>query len=83
MPVGQKRLLETKVQRENVMRAAMPELSMTILELATEHGRVSIAEIIKATNALRGTIKKRVTELARAGHLTPVGKGRSIGYAVG
>ena len=38
------------------MLAAMPELSVLILELAREHGRVTMAEAVRASGASRNTI---------------------------
>tara|TARA_R110000782_G_scaffold48627_3_gene106391 strand:+ start:1114 stop:2169 length:1056 start_codon:yes stop_codon:yes gene_type:complete len=76
----QKARLETKIERERLMRSTMPELAVTILDLAAEHGRISVGDIIRATGAPRGTIKKRLTELVEAGHLTPIGQGRGAKY---
>jgi hypothetical protein len=53
-----------------------PELAGRILELATEHGEVTAGGVIRATGAPRGTVKKRLGELAAAGKLRLVGKGR-------
>lgn len=78
----QKRALEAKVEREKVMRSRLPELAITILDLAAEHGQIRVADIIKATSAPRGTIKKRLTELVESGHLKRGGKGRSTWYAL-
>jgi len=80
---GQKRRLEAKVEREKTLRAAMPELAIAILDLAAEHGQIAVAEIMRATDAPRATIKKRLTELVRAGHLRRGGKGRSTWYSPG
>lgn len=79
----QKRRLAEKVEREKIMRSSMPELSVRILELAADHGRVSVGEIMRATGAPRGTVKKRLTELTEAGHLRAVGKGRATHYVPG
>lgn len=76
----QKARLETKIERERLMRSTMPELAVTILDLAAEHGRISVGDIIRTTGAPRGTIKKRLTELVEAGHLTPIGQGRGAKY---
>jgi len=78
----QKAALEAKVERERLMRASMPELAATILDLAAEHGQVSIGDIMRTTAAPRGTIKKRVTDLVNAGHLKPVGRGRGTAYVL-
>lgn len=77
----QKRRLEEKVEREKVMRSAMPELAVRIVELAAEHGRISVGEILRVTGAARATVKKRLSELMSSGHLTRGGKGRSTWYA--
>lgn len=78
----QKRRLEEKVEREKIMRSSMPELSARILEIAAEHGRVSVGEIVRATGSPRATVKKRLAELVKAGHLRPVGRGRAAHYVL-
>ena len=76
----QKRGLEAKVEREKIMRGTMPALSATILDLVAEHGRASVGELQRTTSAPRATIKKRLGELVRVGHLRRVGKGRATHY---
>lgn len=76
----QKRRLEEKVERESIMRSSMPELSVRILELAAEHGQVSVGDVMRATQTPRATAKKRLAQLASAGHLRMVGKGRGSHY---
>jgi Fic family protein len=76
----QKRALETKVEREKVMRSALSELAIKIIELATEHGQISVADIVNSTNAPRATVKKRLTDLVKSGHLSQGGKGRASRY---
>ncbi|GJM25908.1 MAG: cell division protein Fic [Phycisphaerae bacterium] len=78
----QKRALEKKVEREKLMRSSLPELAITILDLAAEHGQISVADIIKATSAPRGTVKKRLIDLVNFGHLEQGGKGRSTWYSL-
>ena len=41
----QKARLEAKVAREQAWRTALPALSVQILELAREHGRVTTAQV--------------------------------------
>ena len=53
----QKQRLEKKMARERVMLAAMPELSVLILELAREHGRVTTAEAVRVSGSSRNTVK--------------------------
>jgi Fic family protein len=43
----QKRALERKIEREHVIPGALPELSVKILELARERGRLTIADAVK------------------------------------
>jgi Fic family protein len=78
----QKRHLEVKVEREKLLRAAMSAVSVAILELAAELGAVSVGDILAATKTPRGTIKKRLTELVKAGHLKSTGKGRGVRYSL-
>ena len=78
----QKARLEAKIEREKLMRASMPELAVTILDLAAEHGQISVGDIIRITETPRGTVKKRVTELVEAGHLKLVGQGRGAKYTL-
>ncbi len=77
----QKAKLEAKVEREKVMRSTLPDLSIQILDLAAEHGQISVADIIRITDAPRGTIKKRLTELTTLRHLKRGGKGRATWYS--
>lgn len=79
---SQKNNLEAKVQREKVMAAELPELAITILDLAAEHGRIAVADILRLTDAPRGTIKKRLGELVERGKLQRSGRGRSTWYSL-
>jgi Fic family protein len=78
----QKSNLETKVEREKVMRSKLPELALSILDLASEHGQISTASIVRVTKAPRGTVKKRLSELVASGHLRRGGQGRSTWYSL-
>jgi len=64
------------------MRASMPELAVLILELAAEHGQVSVGEVMRVAGAPRGTVKRRLAELVAAGHLASVGRGRGARYTL-
>jgi Fic family protein len=79
----QKRTLERKIERESLLLGDLPELSVTILQLARERGRVTIAEAVKATGVNRNTIKDHVRTLTNRKHLTPHGAGRGVWYAPG
>ena len=78
----QKKFLETKIERERVILGDLPELSIQILELAREHGRVTISEAAKVTGVSRNTIKGHVKMLVEKGHLTRHGAGRGTWYSL-
>jgi len=60
--------------------AALPELSLQIVEFAREHGRVTIGEAIKLTGASRNTLKQHFRALVERGHLNQHGSGRGVWY---
>ncbi len=76
----QVRRLEKKVEREKVVLASLPELSLQIVEFAREHGRVTIGEAIKLTGASRNTLKLHFRALVERGHLNQQGGGRGVWY---
>jgi Fic family protein len=78
----QKQRLERKMERERIMLAQMPELSVMILELAREHGRVTVAEAVRVSGASRNTIKDHLKALVEQGHLTLHGAGRGAWYGL-
>ncbi len=78
----QKQRLEKKMERERVMLAALPELSVRILELAREHGRVTVAEAVRVSGASRNTIKDHLKALVEQGHLILHGTGRGAWYGL-
>src|SRR5271166_5858292 len=59
----QKRRLATKIERERLVLTALPELSVRILEYAREHGRVTMADMIRLTGASRNTLKEHFRRL--------------------
>ena len=78
----QKERLEKKMERERVMVAALPELSVLILELVREHGRVTISEIVRVSGISRNTVKDHLKSLAEQGHLQLHGAGRGAWYGL-
>ena len=76
----QVRRLEKKVERERVVLATMPELSLQIVEFAREHGRVTIGGAIKLTGASRNTLKQHFRGLVERGTLNQHGSGRGVWY---
>ena len=75
--------LEKKVAREHIVLAALPELSLQILEYAREHGRVTIKDMVILTGASRNTLKEHFRRLAENRQLVMQGKGRGAWYRIG
>lgn len=76
----QVRRLEKKVEREKIVLAALPELSLQIVEFAREHGRVTIGDAINLTGVSRNTLKQHFRNLVDRGHLNQQGRGRGVWY---
>lgn len=78
----QKTRLEKKMERERIILADMPELSVALLELAREHGRITVAEAARITDASRHTVKDHLKALVNQGHLVLHGAGRGAWYGL-
>jgi len=78
----QVRRLEKKVEREKIVLATLPELSLHIIELARERGRVTIGDAIKVTGVSRNTLKQHFRNLVEQGHLNQQGRGRGVWYGL-
>ncbi len=78
----QMRRLAKKVEREKLVLAQLPELSLRIVEHAREHGRVSMGEMVKLTKASRNTLKEHFRQLVEKQHLVRHGGGRSVWYSI-
>ncbi|MBS2132316.1 Fic family protein (plasmid) [Burkholderia thailandensis] len=76
----QMRRLEKKVEREKLVLAALPELALQIVELAREHGRVTIGDVVTLTGANRNTLKQYLRTLVERGYLNQHGAGRGVWY---
>jgi Fic family protein len=74
--------LSQKVEREKIVLSALPDLSITILEFAKEHGRVSIGEIAELTGKSKNTLKVHFRTLVEKGHLEKKGGGRTSWYVI-
>ena len=77
------RRLEKKVEREKIVLAALTDLSLKIVEFAREHGRVTMADAVKLTEANRNTLKQHFRNLVALGHLQQQGSGRGVWYGLG
>ncbi len=78
----QKARLEKKIERERLILGDLPELSVQILELCRDRGRVTVADAAKVTGANRNTIKDHLKALTRAGHIEQHGAGRGTWYGL-
>ena len=78
----QKDRLEKKIEREQILLGDLPELSVQILELCRERGRVTIGDAVKVTGVSRNTIKNQVAAMTEKGLLVRRGAGRGTWYAV-
>jgi Fic family protein len=76
----QVRRLEKKVEREKLVLAALPELSLQVVEFAREHGRVTMGQAMALTGASRNTLKQHFRHLVERGHLNQHGSGRGVWY---
>ena len=76
----QVRRLEKKVEREKIVLAALPALSLQIVEFAREHGRVTMMDAMKLTGSNRNTLKQHFRNLVEQGHLNQQGSGRGVWY---
>jgi len=79
--VTQKNALQKKVEREKII-AALPPLSDQIVQIAREHGRVTVSSAEKITSANRNTIKFHLRKLVESGHLKQRGTGRGTWYEI-
>lgn len=78
----QKANLQLKLSRERIFEGEMPALSVRILELVREHGRVKTSDIENLTGESRSTIKVRLNELVQRRLLARFGKGPGTWYAL-
>ncbi len=78
----QKERLEHKISREQLIFGHLPELSLQLLELCRERGRLTVAEAAAATGRNRNTIKDHIKALHEAGHLQRHGAGRGTWYSL-
>jgi Fic family protein len=78
----QKTRLERKIEREQLLEGDLPELSLRILEIARERGRVKSSEVLTLTGERPGTIRNRLNELLERGLLNRHGKGPATWYTL-
>jgi len=77
--VAQKNSLAEKVQRERLM-TSLSALDEKLLQLARQHGRLTLTNALKLTKANRNTLKLHLRQLVQGGRLQLLGRGRSSWY---
>ncbi len=78
----QERRLAAKVERERVVIAAMPELDLQIIDYVRQHGRVTMADLVRVTGASRNTLKDHFRSLMEKQHLIRHGSGKGSWHAL-
>lgn len=78
----QKERLEVKLEKEKLLMAQLPELSIQILELVKLRGRITTREIVAITGANRNTIKKHLETLAEKNYLQLNGTAKGSWYTI-
>ena len=81
MLTKQKDELETKIRREQ-KALKLPALSMNIVEMVRQHGRVSVSFLTVSLGDNRNTVKKHLQALVNRGLLERRGKGRGTYYII-
>lgn len=76
----QKARLEIKMNREKLMMAQLPPLSIEIVDLVKKHGQLKIAQIVELTGANRNTVKKHLGDLVGSNQITKQGVGKGTVY---
>ena len=79
---AQVKRLEKKVEYEKIVLAAVPELSLRIIDITRERGRITLMSAVELTGANRNTVKQHIQKLVDAGHLARHGAGRGVWYGL-
>ena len=74
--------LSRKIEREKLVLATLPALSLQIVEFAREHGRVTMGNALRLTGGSRNTLKQHFRALVERGYLEQQGGGRGVWYRV-
>lgn len=76
----QMRRLRDKVERERLLVANLPDLSIKLLDHARDHGRITMADAVTFTGSSRNTLKLHFKALKEQGLLVLHGQGRGSWY---
>lgn len=80
--VEQKRVLESKIEREQNLNLHVSDYAATLLGLIQEHGKLSLSELVQLTGFNKHTTKKHVQELVKKQQIIMHGKARATWYTV-
>jgi Fic family protein len=72
--------LAKKIEKEQLLRAQLPELSLQIIEHVRQHGRITLAESVTVMQANRNTLKQHFRNLVAGSQLVQRGAGRGAWY---
>ncbi len=67
---------------ERIIIGRFPETSLKVLEIAREHGRVTVSDAVRTTGINRNTIKDHIKSLTANNHLKRHGAGRGSYYSL-
>lgn len=74
--------LRAKVDREKIILERLPDLSVQLLDLVRDRGKVTVLEAETTLGANRNTIKRHLQKLVSHGHLAKHGAGRGVWYTL-
>lgn len=72
--------LRIKVEKEKLLMAKLPELSLQIMDYVRNHGRITMSEATTIIQANRNTLKLHFKKLLKRNLLVLEGKGRGAWY---
>ena len=75
-------ILRGKVEREKMLLMNLPDLSIQILDVLKDRGRVTIGEAVSITGANRNTLKPHFKNLLEKGLIELHGRGRGAWYGL-
>ncbi len=78
----QKNKLQQKLETNRILEGDLPALSVRILELIKEQGKMQISAMELLTQENRSTLKLRVNELLAKGKIVRHGRGRATWYSL-
>lgn len=78
----QMQILRGKVEQEKMLLMNLPDLSIQILDVLKDRGRLTIGEAVAITGANRNTLKPHFKHLLEKGLIELHGKGRGAWYGM-